>query len=122
MDFGGKPLFQHLDLNLTAGERVGIVGRNGLGKSTLVKLILGELKPVAGEILIGAQTQINYVDQTRSRLDDTKSVWQEVEESVRLRGPDRCHDQPERHREGEDPTHRHPRADIRSSSRQQEDR
>jgi ATP-binding cassette subfamily F protein uup len=87
MDFGSKPLFQHLDLNLAAGERIGIVGRNGLGKSTLVKLILGELKPVAGEILIGAQTQINYVDQTRSRLDDTKSVWQEVgegSEHVRL--------------------------------------
>jgi ATPase subunit of ABC transporter with duplicated ATPase domains len=87
MSFESKPLFQHLDLDLAAGERIGIVGRNGLGKSTLIKLILGELKPVAGEILIGAQTQINYVDQTRARLDDTKSVWQEVgegSEQVRL--------------------------------------
>jgi ABC transport system ATP-binding/permease protein len=87
MGFGDKPLFEHLDLNLSAGERIGIVGRNGLGKSTLVKLILGELKPISGEVLLGAQTQINYVDQTRSRLNDQKSVWEEVgegSEHVRL--------------------------------------
>jgi ATP-binding cassette subfamily F protein uup len=87
MELGGRMLFKDLDLNVSAGERLGIVGRNGLGKSTLLKLILGDLKPVSGEILIGTRTQINYVDQTRTHLDDQKSVWQEVgegSEHVRL--------------------------------------
>ena len=89
-------LIENLSLNLAAGERLGIVGRNGLGKSTLLKIMLGELAPTRGEVEIGARTEINYVDQNRLLLDDAKTVWEEVgegsefvrlgEENITLRG------------------------------------
>jgi ATP-binding cassette subfamily F protein uup len=96
MELGGRVLFENVSLDLKAGERLGIVGRNGLGKSTLLKIILRELEPSAGIVEIGARTEINYVDQNRLLLDDTKTVWEEVgegsehvrlgEENVTLRG------------------------------------
>ena len=96
VELGGRVLFQDLSLNLAAGERLGIVGRNGLGKSSLLKLMLGQIPPARGEVEIGTRTEINYVDQNRMLLDDEKTVWQEVsdgsevvklgEESVTLRG------------------------------------
>ena len=78
VELGGRVLFTHANLNLTAGERVGVVGRNGLGKSSLLKVILQELPVASGEVEIGARTQINYVDQNRLLLDDNKTVWEEV--------------------------------------------
>ena len=96
VEIGGRTLFRDLSLNLAAGERLGIVGRNGLGKSSLLKLMLGQIAPAAGEVEIGTRTEINYVDQNRMLLDDEKTVWEEVsdgsevvklgEESVTLRG------------------------------------
>jgi ATP-binding cassette subfamily F protein uup len=80
MDLGGRRLFENLSLDLRPGERLGMVGRNGLGKSTLLKLMLGQLPPSTGEIEIGPRTQINYVDQSRALLDDQKTVWEEVGE------------------------------------------
>jgi ATP-binding cassette subfamily F protein uup len=78
VEVGGRTLFQHANLNLTAGERLGVVGRNGLGKSSLLRVILQELPVASGELEIGARTQINYVDQNRLLLDDAKTVWEEV--------------------------------------------
>jgi len=92
---GTRTLFSGLTFKLAAGERIGIVGRNGLGKTTLLRMILGEVPPAAGEVEIGARTEINYVDQSKLLLDDDKTVWQEVgagsewvklgEESITLR-------------------------------------
>ena len=87
VELGGRTLFQHVNLNLTAGERLGVVGRNGLGKSSLLKVILQELPVTSGVVEIGARTEINYVDQNRLLLDDEKTVWEEVGtggETVRL--------------------------------------
>ena len=78
VELGGRTLFQHVNLNLAAGERLGVVGRNGLGKSSLLKVILQELPAASGAVEIGARTQINYVDQNRLLLDDEKTVWEEV--------------------------------------------
>ncbi len=78
VELGGRTLFQHLNLKLAAGERLGVVGRNGLGKSSLLKVILQELPVASGVVEIGARTQINYVDQNRLLLDDEKTVWEEV--------------------------------------------
>ena len=78
VELGGRTLFQHVNLNLAAGERLGVVGRNGLGKSSLLKVILEELPASSGAVEIGARTQINYVDQNRLLLDDEKTVWEEV--------------------------------------------
>jgi ATP-binding cassette subfamily F protein uup len=96
MELGGRRLFENLSLDIRPGERLGVVGRNGLGKSTLLKLMLGELHPSTGEIEIGPRTEINYVDQIRTHLDDQKTVWEEVgegseyvrlgDESITLRG------------------------------------
>jgi ATP-binding cassette subfamily F protein uup len=96
MELGGRVLFRDFSLNLVAGERLGIVGRNGLGKSTLLKIMLGELTPTRGAVEIGSRTEINYVDQNRLLLDDAKTVWEEVgegsefvrlgEENITLRG------------------------------------
>ena len=87
VELGGRTLFQHVNLNLTAGERLGVVGRNGLGKSSLLKVILQELPVTSGVVEIGARTEINYVDQNRLLLDDEKTVWEKVGtggETVRL--------------------------------------
>ena len=78
VELGGRTLFQHVNLNLVAGERLGVVGRNGLGKSSLLKVILQELAAASGVVEIGARTRINYVDQNRLLLDDEKTVWEEV--------------------------------------------
>jgi ATP-binding cassette subfamily F protein uup len=78
VELGGRTSFQHVNLNLAAGERLGVVGRNGLGKSSLLKVILQELPAASGAVEIGARTQINYVDQNRLLLDDEKTVWEEV--------------------------------------------
>jgi ATP-binding cassette subfamily F protein uup len=96
IELGGRILFEGLTLNLEAGQRIGIVGRNGLGKTTLLKIMLGELAPTWGEALMGTRTQINYVDQNRVRLDESKTVFEEVgegsewvrlgEENVTIRG------------------------------------
>ena len=96
MQLGGRQLFENLSLDIGPRERLGVVGRNGLGKSTLLKLMLGQLHPASGEIEIGPQTEINYVDQSRTLLDDQKTVWEEVgegsehvrlgDESISLRG------------------------------------
>jgi ATP-binding cassette subfamily F protein uup len=96
LEIGGRTLIENFSLNLVAGERLGIVGRNGLGKSSLLKIILGQLAPTRGQVEIGARTEINYVDQNRLLLDDTKTVWEEVgegsefvrlgEENITLRG------------------------------------
>ncbi len=92
----GRTLFDGLNLNLEAGQRLGIVGRNGLGKTTLLRVMLGELPPTRGEVKLGTRTEINYVDQGRLRLDEAKTVYEEVgggsdvvrlgEESVTVRG------------------------------------
>jgi len=96
IELGGRALFRDLSLNLASGERLGIVGRNGVGKSTLLKIMLGQLAPTTGEVEIGARTEINYVDQNRLLLDDAKTVWEEVgegseyvrlgDENITLRG------------------------------------
>src|SRR5439155_4111738 len=96
VELGGRTLFQNVSLNLVAGERLGIVGRNGLGKSTLLKIMLQQLEPTKGVVEIGTRTEINYVDQNRLLLDDAKTVWEEVgegseyvrlgEENITLRG------------------------------------
>jgi ATPase subunit of ABC transporter with duplicated ATPase domains len=80
MALGGRQLFENLNLDIRPGERLGVVGRNGLGKSTLLKLMLGQLPPSTGEVEIGPRTEINYVDQSRALLDDQKTVWEEVGE------------------------------------------
>ena len=76
----GRTLFDGVNLKLEAGQRLGIVGRNGLGKTTLLRVMLGLLPPTRGEAMIGTRTTINYVDQGRLLLDEEKTVFEEVGE------------------------------------------
>ena len=80
MDLGGRTLFDGVNLKLEAGQRLGIVGRNGLGKTTLLRIMLGLLPPTRGESILGTRTIINYVDQGRLLLDEEKTVFEEVGE------------------------------------------
>ena len=77
---GGHQLFSHLSLNFSPGMRLGILGRNGLGKTSLLKLLLGELQPDSGEVRIGDRTEMNYIDQHRVALHDDRTVVEEIGE------------------------------------------
>ena len=74
--FGSKVLFRDLDLSLLPGDRVGILGPNGSGKTTFLKLVLGRLRPDTGEIKLGINTTPAYFDQKREALDPDKTIWQ----------------------------------------------
>ena len=76
------PLFLGLNLEFKAGECVGVVGPNGVGKTTMLQLIMGKLEPTEGSVTIGKRTEFNYVDQTRLELDEDKSVLDEVSQNV----------------------------------------
>jgi ATP-binding cassette subfamily F protein uup len=71
-------LFRHLNLKLEPGQCTGIVGRNGVGKTTLLKLCLGQIPPSEGNAVIGKRVKVNYIDQTRMQLDGTGSLLDEI--------------------------------------------
>ena len=73
-DYDGNPLFEDLEFNFEAGMRIGIVGRNGIGKTTLLKVIMGQLEPKAGTVKTGQLIQFNYVDQNRVQLNPEHRV------------------------------------------------
>jgi ATP-binding cassette subfamily F protein uup len=76
--FGERTILRPFDLELGPGQRLGIVGRNGVGKTTLLKLCLGQLQPDQGQVAIGPTVQYAGIDQVRSALDPDKTVLQEV--------------------------------------------
>lgn len=78
MDLGGRTLFENLSLKFEKGTKVGIAGRNGLGKTTLLKIMIGQLQPTSGTVKIGELTRFNYVDQSRLQLDPQKTVYDEL--------------------------------------------
>jgi ABC transport system ATP-binding/permease protein len=75
---GGKLLFKDLTLVMKPGDRIGIVGPNGTGKTTLIKTILGLAAPDAGRVVVGANTRPAYLEQGRSELRDELTVLDEV--------------------------------------------
>jgi len=82
----GRVLVRDFTLALNQGERIGVVGPNGSGKTTLLRSIFGELAPSAGEVVRGKHTAVAYLDQNRSGLDDSRSVYDNIAE--RRRGLD----------------------------------
>ncbi len=80
LELGGRTLFRELDFNFDRTRKLGIIGRNGLGKTSLLKIILGELQPTTGHIELGERTRINYIDQSRIALNDENTVLKEIGE------------------------------------------
>jgi ATP-binding cassette subfamily F protein uup len=75
---GGKILFSNLDLLMKPGDRIGIVGPNGMGKTTLIRTLLGQLEPDGGRVVMGINTKPLFLDQTRSDLKDDQTVLEAV--------------------------------------------
>ena len=76
--FGERLLYQGLSFSVPRGGIVGVIGPNGVGKTTLFRMITGQEQPDGGSITIGDTVQIAYVDQSRDALADEKSVWEEI--------------------------------------------
>ena len=74
-------LFRGLNLSLRPGECTGVVGRNGVGKTTLLRLCLGEREPDEGKVTIGKKAVFNYIDQSRMQLDGNSTVLAEVSDA-----------------------------------------
>ena len=76
--YGDKLLISNLDFSLPPGGIVGVIGPNGAGKTTLFRMITGQEKPDAGEIVIGASVKFAYVEQSRENLGSDDTVWQAI--------------------------------------------
>jgi ATP-binding cassette subfamily F protein uup len=77
MELGGRKLISNFNFTFQNGQRIGVCGRNGLGKTTLLKIMIGQMQPTAGEVKIGQLTKFNYVDQGRLQLNEERTVLDE---------------------------------------------
>lgn len=78
MSFAGKQVFKNVNLNIYRGEKVGIIGPNGIGKSTLLKIIANIIKDYEGEVTLGHYVHIGYYDQEQTNLDNENTVIDEI--------------------------------------------
>jgi sulfate-transporting ATPase len=76
--FGDKMLIENMSFMIPPGAIVGIIGGNGVGKTTFFKMITGQEKPDSGTLRVGETVKLAYVDQNRDSLDPEKSVWEEI--------------------------------------------
>lgn len=82
--YGDRLLIENLSFSVPPGAIVGIIGGNGVGKSTLFRMIAGQERPDAGEITIGSTVKLGYVDQSRSSLNPERQVWEEIADGAEL--------------------------------------
>ena len=80
--FGDRLLFDNVSFTVPKGAIVGIIGANGMGKSTLFRLLMGDEQPDGGSVTVGETVQLGYVDQSRDDLDGSKTVWEEVSDGL----------------------------------------
>jgi len=82
MELAGRKLFSDFSFTFENGKRVGICGRNGLGKTTLLKIVIGQLNPTQGTVKTGQLTRFNYVDQGRLQLNEERTVLEELSDGT----------------------------------------
>jgi len=80
--FGDRTLIHDLDFTLPRAGIVGVIGPNGVGKTTLFRMIVGEEKPDSGDLKVGQTVKISYVDQSRGGIDPNKNVWEVVSDGL----------------------------------------
>jgi sulfate-transporting ATPase len=80
--FGERLLFDNVSFTVPKGSIVGIIGANGMGKSTLFKILMGAEQPDSGEVNVGETVKLGYVDQSRDDLDGSKTVWEELSDGL----------------------------------------
>ena len=80
--FGDRVLIDDLSFSLPRAGIVGIIGPNGVGKTTLFKMVVGEEKPDSGELKVGKTVEFSYVDQNRAGIDPKKNVWEVVSDGL----------------------------------------
>ncbi|MGJ8624035.1 MAG: ABC-F family ATP-binding cassette domain-containing protein [Yoonia sp.] len=76
--FDGKQIVKNFDLTVQRGDRIAFVGPNGVGKTTLIKMLLGQIAPDEGEIKLGTNLDIAVFDQTRAALDPDMTLWENL--------------------------------------------
>jgi len=79
--FDGNTLFNNINFEIKRGERVALIGNNGTGKTTILKLINGIIQPDSGSIYLGAKVTIGYYDQEHHVLDPDKTLFQEIQDA-----------------------------------------
>ena len=90
--YTNESLISNFSLNIKRGDRIGIVGNNGVGKTTLLQLLLGKIQPQSGTVKFGTNIDIGYFDQLRQKLDPEKSVADNVSDGktyIKINGRDR---------------------------------
>lgn len=76
--FGGKSIVRDFSLKVQRGDRVAFVGPNGVGKTTLLKMLIGETEPDSGTVSLGTKLEMAVFDQNRAQLDGNKSLWENL--------------------------------------------
>ncbi|MCB1852291.1 MAG: ATP-binding cassette domain-containing protein, partial [Gammaproteobacteria bacterium] len=88
----GVPVVKDLSLNIMRGDRIGVIGPNGVGKSTLLNLLLGRLQPDSGSVRFGTRLEVAYFDQMRAALNESGSVRENLadgSDTVQVNGKSR---------------------------------
>ncbi|MCL4507043.1 MAG: energy-dependent translational throttle protein EttA [Chloroflexi bacterium] len=76
--YGDRLLYEHLRMSVPPGAMVGIIGPNGVGKTTMLKMITGQEQPDAGTTRVGETVKLGYIDQSRDSLNGEHNVWEEI--------------------------------------------